>query len=320
MQGFLFPRDLRPPGDHDFLHALFKNVKGGSVRLGYDRLNDVLPDWLLPLWMRRPGGAWRWLRHTRALITDYYNATLVREKELAMEAKLGRKKKRVGRAARGLAGVKGAKIVSDSESDNDEEDRDFDDVDIIGYVCVWLCVCWGAHVGFVLARRFMSQQVDDLIAWADEEVGPLAGVRISKRRQTIADDKAAMELEAAMALGGKAARKAKAKHAKRKRRKAPVKSKEQVEREENLARDVDEVRVIFRKLIDVSFKYVSGPTRFSVGNGGIEWAVSLQQLDLLRVFFRDLDPDLKAAKRAAAAAEAKAEKARKKKEREKRRK
>lgn len=110
------------------------------MRLAFDRLNDMLPDWLLPLWTRRPGGATRWLRHTRALITDFYNKTVQREKELALEAKLGRKKKRVGRAARGLAGTRRAKIVSDSESDDDPEDRDFDDVDVIGYVTphTWL--------------------------------------------------------------------------------------------------------------------------------------------------------------------------------------
>lgn len=163
----------------------------------------------------------------------------------------------------------------------------------------------------------MTQAVDDVIAWADEEVGPLVGVRISKRRQAIAEAKAAAEAEAAEALGGRAARKARAR-GKKKRRKAKVKSAEEAEMEANLAADVDEVRVLFRKLIDICFQFVSGPTRFSMGNANIEWGLSLQQIDLLRVFFRDQDPDVKAAKKEADAAAAKAEKERKRRERAKR--
>lgn len=321
------------------------------MRLAFDRITDVLPAWLLPRWVREPGGGTRWMRHVRTLITHFYDTTVAREKELAHEAKLGRKKKRVGRAARGLAGSKRATIVSESDSDDDDNARQFDAVDILGYAgqgnrgkATHSCgLSEAGHVGRVrsaglfvtlltaslcthtcllaclFARRFVSKELDDVLAWADDEVGPCVGVRVSKRRQAEADEKMRQELEAAAAIGGKAARKAKAKAAKRRKRRRPrTKTAAEAEIDANLQKDVDEVRILFRKLVDTCFLYVSGPTRFSFGNGDMEWALGLQQLDLLRVFFRDQDPEYKAQREAAEAAKAKAERERKKKERARR--
>lgn len=212
---------------------ILQAVKGGQVRLAFDRLTDMIPRSWLPGWVSAPGKAVALWRKMQVLVADWHRRLLDRERDLERQARLAAKRKgrlRWQPARKGGSGDSGAPVVSDSEDEEAIRARPAE------YFNGWA-----------------GQPVEDIIEAVNLEFGEVEGAR----RFTPADKKA--------------------KKKKRRRKRTPTEAEAATER----LREIEEVEIAGRKLLDKARKYAQAPTRVAMGNADSEWAVSSVEFDAL---------------------------------------